>query len=50
MAKRIDVSDLDIFYGTFKAVEGVSLHDRAVQRHRLHRARPAAASPPCCAA
>jgi phosphate transport system ATP-binding protein len=25
MAKRIDVSDLDIYYGAFKAVEGVSL-------------------------
>ncbi len=25
MAKRIDVSDLDIYYGDFKAVEGVSL-------------------------
>jgi len=25
MAKRIDVSDLDIFYGSFKAVENVSL-------------------------
>ncbi|MCA0181012.1 MAG: phosphate ABC transporter ATP-binding protein PstB [Actinobacteria bacterium] len=25
MAKRIDVSDLDIFYGNFKAVEGVSM-------------------------
>jgi phosphate transport system ATP-binding protein len=25
MAKRIDVSDLDVFYGKFKAVEGVNL-------------------------
>ncbi|MCW2580229.1 MAG: phosphate transporter, ATPase subunit [Blastococcus sp.] len=25
MAKRIDVSDLDIFYGSFKAVEGVTV-------------------------
>ncbi len=25
MAKRIEVSDLDIYYGTFKAVEGVNL-------------------------
>lgn len=25
MAKRIDVSDLDIFYGSFKAVEGVNI-------------------------
>ena len=25
MAKRIDLSDLDIFYGNFKAVEGVSM-------------------------
>ena len=25
MAKRIDASDLDIFYGSFKAVEGVSM-------------------------
>ena len=25
MAKRIDVSDLDIYYGNFKAVEGVSI-------------------------
>ena len=25
MAKRIDVSDLDIFYGSFKAVEGVNV-------------------------
>lgn len=26
MAKRIDVEDLDIFYGSFKAVEGVSMN------------------------
>ncbi|MDO5711660.1 MAG: ATP-binding cassette domain-containing protein, partial [Micrococcales bacterium] len=25
MAKRIDVKDLDIYYGSFKAVEGVSM-------------------------
>ncbi|MCB1299858.1 MAG: ATP-binding cassette domain-containing protein, partial [Tetrasphaera sp.] len=25
MAKRIDLSDLDIFYGNFKAVEGVNM-------------------------
>lgn len=29
MAKSIDVSDLDIFYGDFKAVEGVSMTIRA---------------------
>ncbi|MUH43176.1 MAG: phosphate ABC transporter ATP-binding protein, partial [Actinobacteria bacterium] len=25
MAKRIDVSDLNVYYGTFLAVEGVNL-------------------------
>ena len=25
MAKSIDISDLDIYYGDFKAVEGVSM-------------------------
>ncbi|HEX6888777.1 MAG TPA: phosphate ABC transporter ATP-binding protein, partial [Candidatus Nanopelagicales bacterium] len=25
MAKRIDVKDLDIYYGDFKAVEGVTM-------------------------
>ena len=25
MAKRIDVTDLDVYYGSFKAVEGVTL-------------------------
>ena len=25
MAKRIDVSDLNVYYGSFKAVEGVSM-------------------------
>ena len=25
MAKRIDVKDLNVYYGDFKAVEGVSL-------------------------
>ena len=29
MAKSIDVSDLDIYYGDFKAVEGVNLTIRA---------------------
>ena len=29
MAKSIDVSDLDIFYGDFKAVEGVNMTIRA---------------------
>ena len=25
MAKRLDVKDVDIYYGNFKAVEGVSM-------------------------
>ncbi|MGZ4452447.1 MAG: ATP-binding cassette domain-containing protein, partial [Nocardioides sp.] len=29
MAKSIDVQDLDIFYGDFKAVEGVSMTIKA---------------------
>ena len=29
MAKSIDISDLDIYYGDFKAVEGVSMTVRA---------------------
>ena len=37
MAQRIDVKDLDIYYGPFKAVEGVSDDRRAALRHGLHR-------------
>ena len=45
MAKRIDVSDLNIYYGSFRAVEGVSFSS-SPGRSRRSSARPAAASPP----
>ena len=37
MAKRIDVSDLDIYYGDFRAVAGRHHDHRAAQRHRADR-------------
>ena len=37
MAQRIDVKDVNIYYGSFKAVEDVSMTDRAALRDRLHR-------------
>ena len=37
MAKRIDVSDLNIFYGDFLAVEDVVDDHRAPLGHRVHR-------------
>ena len=48
MAKSIDVSGLDIFYGDFKAVEDVSMtiEPRSVT---AFIGRPAAASRPSCA-
>jgi hypothetical protein len=47
MSKRIEAKNLDIYYGDFKAVEGVSMiiEPRASPRSS---ARPAAASPPSC--
>ena len=37
MAKSIDVSDLDIYYGDFLAVEGVTMTIEPRVGHRLHR-------------
>ena len=37
MAKRIDVSDLNIYYGSFLAVEDVSHDRRAALGHGVHR-------------
>ena len=37
MAKSIDVSDLDIYYGDFLAVEGVNMTIRAKCGDRVHR-------------
>ena len=37
VSKRIEVNDLNVYYSKFLAVEGVSLDDRAPQRHRVHR-------------
>ena len=37
MSKRIEVNDLNVYYSNFLAVEDVIAHDRAPQRHRLHR-------------
>ena len=45
MAKRIDVSDLDIYYGDFQAIEGVSMTSSRSRSPRSS-ARPAAASRP----
>ena len=49
MAKSIDVSDLDIYYGDFLAVQGVNMTIKRALGDRVHRARRAAASRPCCA-
>ena len=38
MAKRLDLKDLNIYYGTFHAVADVGLSVHAAQRHRVHRA------------
>jgi len=48
MAKRLDIKDVDIYYGAFQAVDGVSLTvpPRSVT---AFIGRPGAASPPCCA-
>lgn len=48
MAKRIDVKDLNVFYGDFKAVEDVTMtvEPRSVT---AFIARPAAASRRSCA-
>ena len=48
MAKSIDVSDLDIYYGDFLAVEGVNMTHQGALGHRASSARPGAASRPCC--
>ena len=49
MAKSIDVSDLNIYYGDFLAVEGVNMTIKSQVGHRVHRTLRAAASPPSCA-
>ncbi len=48
MAQRIDVKDLSVYYGKFKAVEDVSM---AVDPRTVtaSSARPAAGSRPSCA-
>jgi hypothetical protein len=48
MAQRIDVKDVSIYYGSFKAVEDVSMTIEA-GRSPPSSARPAAASRPSCA-
>jgi phosphate transport system ATP-binding protein len=47
MAKRIEVSGLNVYYGDFKAVEDVSM--TVEPRSPRSSARPAAASPRSCA-
>ena len=37
MAKSIDVSDLDIYYGDFLAVEGVNMTVTVPVGHGVHR-------------
>ena len=37
MSKRIEVNDLNVYYGNFLAVEDVDHHHRAARGHRLHR-------------
>ena len=49
MAKSIDVSDLDIYYGDFLAVEGVSMTIPARSVTALIGPVRAAASRPSCA-
>ena len=48
MAKRLDLKDVNIYYGDFHAVQNVNLNipPRAVTAFIYH---PAVASPPCCA-
>ena len=48
MAQRIDCKDVNIYYGSFKAVEDVSMAIEAAVGHGLHRPVRAAASPPSC--
>ena len=48
MAKSIDVSDLNIYYGDFLAVSGVNMTIKA-RRSPRSSGPPAAASRPCCA-
>ena len=48
MAKSIDVSDLNIYYGDFLAVEGVNMTVKSQVGDRVHRPVRAAASRPCC--
>ena len=49
MAKSIDVSDLNIYYGDFLAVEDVNIADPRPRPSPPSSARPAAASRPSCA-
>ncbi len=37
MAKRLDLKDVNIYYGKFHAVADVSLSVPAAERHRVHR-------------
>lgn len=48
MAKRLDLKDVNIFYGKFHAVSDVTLSVLPATSRRSS-ARPAAVSPPCSA-
>ena len=37
MAKRLDLKDLNIYYGSFHAVADVGLVCHTTKRHRVHR-------------
>ena len=49
MAAKIRVQDLNLYYGEFQALTDVNIRIRA-RTSRRSSARPAAASPRCCAA
>ena len=48
MAKRMDIKDLNIYYGSFHAVADVACRCSR-EASRRSSARRAAGSPPCCA-
>ena len=48
MAKRLDLKDVNIYYGSFHAVADVTLAIPPAQRDRIHRPVRAAASRRCC--
>ena len=47
--KKINVTNLDLYYGKFQALKSVTLAHRAVQDHGHDRPFRAAANPPSCA-